>query len=210
MEGANDEIAELLRVSLAYSGLFIIPGLVGAAIVGDVVLTIYGSGFQTGYYILLILTFARLLYGYQGQFLTTLDAVDRPDLTFRINAVFVAVNLILNLILISQYGWYGAAAATTISAATGLAMGYYYMKRMIDIIIPVAAISKQIFAAGVMALVVSTSRLLFGDSLAVVVVLVCLGASVYFIVLLSISSEFRKTVQQNLPFDLPLLPAKST
>lgn len=206
MEGANDEIAEMLRVSLAYSGLFIIPGLVGSAIVGDVVLTVYGSGFQTGYYILLILTFARLLYGYQGQFLTTLDAMNRPELTFRINAVFVAANLVLNIVLTSQYGWYGAAVATTVSAAIGLGLGYYYARQIIDVVVPVAVVVKQLFAAGVMTLIVYGSRLLFGDSLPVVIVLVTVGASVYFIMLLAVSQEFRTTVEDNLPFSLPALP----
>ena len=209
-DGPSSEISELLRVSLAYSGLFIIPGLVGSAIVGDVVLTIYGSGFQTGYYILLVLTFARLLYGYQGQFLTTLDAVDRPDLTFRINAVFVAANLVLNIGLTSQYGWYGAAAATTVSAAIGLGLGYYYSSQIIDVVVPVGVVVKQLFAAGVMAITVYASRLLFGDSLPIVIVLVTVGASVYFTVLLTISPEFRTTVEENLPFGVPLLQTKST
>jgi O-antigen/teichoic acid export membrane protein len=207
-DGSSGEIPGLLRVSLAYSGLFIIPGLVGSALVGDTVLTIYGSGFQTGYYILLILTFARLLYGYQGQFLTTLDAVDRPDLTFRINAVFVATNLVLNIGLTSEYGWYGAATATTTSAAIGLGLGYYYADQIVDVVVPVGVVSKQVFAAGVMALVVYVSRLLLGDSLPVVFVLVAVGASVYFGVLLVISQEFRTTVGENLPFDVPLLATK--
>lgn len=198
VEGANDEISELLRVSLAYSGLFIIPGLVGAAIVGDVVLTIYGSGFQTGYYILLILTFARLLYGYQGQFLTLLDGVNRPDLTFRINGVFVGVNLVLNLLLTWQYGWYGAAIATTVSAALGLVFGYYYAIQIVDVTVPVSVVGKQVFAATVMALIVYGGRLLFGYSLLVVFVFVVAGAGVYFIVLLATSQEFRTTVVANL------------
>jgi O-antigen/teichoic acid export membrane protein len=208
-DGSSDEIPGLLRVSLAYSGLFIIPGLVGSALVGDVVLTIYGSGFQTGYYILLILTFARLLYGYQGQFLTTLDAVDRPDLTFRINAVFVAVNLVLNIALTSQYGWYGAAAATTTSAAIGLGLGYYYARQIVDVVIPIDVVGKELFAAGVMAIVVYVSRLMMGDSLLIVVMLVVVGASVYFAVLLAISQEFRTTVEENLPFSVPLIPTMS-
>jgi O-antigen/teichoic acid export membrane protein len=207
-DGSSGEIPGLLRVSLAYSGLFIIPGLVGSALVGDVVLTIYGSGFQVGYYILLILTFARLLHGYQGQFVTTLDAVDRPDLTFRINAVFVAANIVLNIGLTSQYGWYGAAAATTTSAAIGLGLGYYYATQIIDIILPAGMVGKQLFAAGVMALVVYVSRLLLGNSLPIVFVLVAVGAGVYFGVLIAISREFRTTVGENLPFDVPLLATK--
>lgn len=202
--GIGGEITGLLRVSLAYSGLFIIPGLVGGALVGDIVLQVYGPGFDTGYYILLILTFARLLYGYQGQFITTLDAVDRPDLTFRINAVFVTANLVLNLLLTWQYGWYGAAAATTVSAAIGLVLGYYYASQVLEVVIPVAEIGKQWIAAGTMVAVVYPLRTVVGESLPVVTVLVGIGAGFYFLVLLVLSREFRTTVEDNLPFAVPV------
>nr|WP_255246101.1 oligosaccharide flippase family protein [Halolamina sp. CBA1230] len=202
--GISGEISGLLRVSLAYSGLFIIPGLAGGALVGDIVLQVYGPGFETGYYVLLVLTFARLLYGYQGQFVTTLDAVDRPDLTFRINAVFVGVNLILNILLTWQYGWYGAAAATTISAAIGLVLGYYYASQVLDVVVPLAEIGKQWIAAGAMVAVVYPLRTVVGESLPLVTVLVGIGAGFYFLVLLVLSREFRTTVEDNLPFQVPI------
>lgn len=206
--GIDEEITGLLRTSLAFLGLFIVPGLVGSAIVGDVILTIYGSGFETGYYILLVLTFARLLYGYQGQFLNTLDAVDRPDLTFRINGVFVGTNLVLNVLLISQFGWYGAATATTASAALGLALGYYYAGTIVDVVVPVGEIAKQWLAAGVMAIVVSAGRIVLGDSLLVAVALAGVGAAVYFVALLGLSPTFRTTVANNLPVEIPLLDSE--
>ncbi|ELY86872.1 oligosaccharide flippase family protein [Natrinema altunense] len=204
-EGVSGEVVELLRVALTYAGLFIIPGLVGGALVGDIVLQIYGPGFDTGYYILLMLTFARLLYGYQSQFLTTLDAIDRPDLTFRINAVFVAANLVLNLALTWRFGWYGAAVATTLSAALGLTLSYYYASRVITVVIPFDEISKQAVAAGIMAAVVYALLALVGDSLALVLVFVGVGALVYFCALVVISHEFRTTVVDNLPLRVPTL-----
>lgn len=198
-EGASEEIAGLLRVSLAYSGLFVIPGLVGAAIVGDVVLTVYGPGFEQGYYILLVLTVARLLYGYMGQFITTINALDRPDFTFYINAVFVALNLVLNVALTWRFGWYGAAAATTASAGVALLLGYHYASRIVDVVVPVGEIAKQCLAAGIMATAVLAGRVLVGDSLLVVVVLVGVGGAVYFVTLFGLSREFRGTVRDNLP-----------
>ncbi|WP_136361368.1 oligosaccharide flippase family protein [Halobacterium salinarum] len=204
-DGVDGNISGLLRVSLAYTGLFIIPGLVGAALVGDTVLTVYGPDFDVGYYILLVLTFARLLYGYQGQFMNTIDAVDRPDLTFRVNAVFVAVNLVLNVLLTWQYGWYGAATATTTSAALGLGLGYYYATTIMDVTIPFSEIGKQWLAAGAMAAVVLAGRVAIDDSIPAVVLLVGVGALVYFAALLTLSREFRTTVEDNLPIAVPVL-----
>ncbi|QGN08175.1 lipopolysaccharide biosynthesis protein [Halorhabdus sp. CBA1104] len=199
------EIAGLLRVSLAYSGLFIIPGLVGAALVGDIVLTIYGPGFKTGYYILLILTFSRLLYGYSRQFLSTINAVDRPDLTFYVNVAFVSSNLVLNVGLVWQFNWYGAAIATTISSTMALLGGYYYANQIFDLNIPFEEIGKQWLAAGIMAGAVFVGRELLGASIPVVIFLVGGGAVIYFVALLVLSEKFRETVDDNLPFVLPLL-----
>lgn len=204
-DNTEGEIAELLRISLAFSGLFIIPGLIGGALLGDVILTIYGSGFDEGYYILLILTFARLLYGYMSQFISTINAVDRPELTFYINLIFVGVNLALNIVLTWRFGWYGAATATTISAGIGLVLGYHFASQVTKTIIPIGEITMQIVAGGVMATVVFLCRFFFGDSLPLVIGFVFIGASIYFATLFVLSEEFRTTVQSNLPFQVPTL-----
>ncbi|MDL0136576.1 lipopolysaccharide biosynthesis protein [Halobacterium salinarum] len=204
-EGNKSKISGLLRVSLAYAGLFIIPGLVGGALVGDVILTIYGRGFETGYYILLVLTFARLLYGYAGQFVNTIDALDHPNLTFYINAAFVGTNLALNVALTWKFGWYGAAAATTVSSGIALLGGYHFASQLIDVTIPVAEIAKQCLAAIVMAALVEAGRLVLGSTLPIVIALVIFGGGVYFAVLILLSEEFRTMVVDNLPFDSPLL-----
>lgn len=51
-----------------------------------------------------MLAFARLLYGYKQQFISMIDALDHPEKTFQITAVFVTVNLSLNLVLAWAYG----------------------------------------------------------------------------------------------------------
>ncbi len=206
--GHNDEIGGLLRTSLTYAGLFIVPGFVGSALLGDVVLTVYGDGFSTGYYILIVLVFARLLYSYEEQFVGIIDAIDRPELTFRINLVFVLVNLILNVALTGEYGWYGAAAATTISAGIALVLSHHYASSILDFDVPLMEISKQWVAAGLMALVVYVGRIAIGDSLLVVVPLAGAGAGVYFGTLLTLSTEFRQTVEDNLPVAIPLFDAR--
>ncbi|MGB9965894.1 flippase [Halobacterium hubeiense] len=202
-EGEVEEVGNLLEVSLAYAGLFTIPGLLGGAIIGDRVLAIYGSGFSTGYAILLVLTFARLLYGYQSQFVNTLNAIDRPDLTFRLNSVFITTNLVLNLALTPIYGWYGAAVATTISTTIGLVLGFRYASSVVDLSLPILEVAKQVVAAGVMAGVVGVGRLLFGESIPLIVALVAVGGFVYFAVFTAISQQFRTTVRDNLPEKIP-------
>jgi O-antigen/teichoic acid export membrane protein len=147
--------------------------------------------------------------GYQNQLLNTLNAIDRPDLAFRVNAVFVGSNVALNVGLIYLYGWVGAAVATTASVAISLVFAYRHVDSIIDFHVPTNNIAKQWFAALLMSGVVSgglqiedTYRLL-GHNVSVVLILVVVGASVYFVTLLRISTEFRETVERNLPLPLP-------
>lgn len=203
--------SRIVEQFLTFGGLFLIPGLLGGAILGERILRIYGPEFTQGALILVILIMANLLMGYQTQFLNTLNAVDHPDSAFRVNAVFVGANLILNVVLVSQYGWVGAAVATTASVAISLIMGYYLVSQIIDFSVPLKEIGKQWAAALIMALVVSgglyvenTYRLL-SHNIATVLLLVGVGAAVYFLVLLGLSTEFREVVQRNAPNRLPFV-----
>lgn len=194
----RDEVETLMTHGLRYSGLFLIPGLVGGLVVGRTVLSIYGSEFSTGYSILVILIIARLFYGYSATFTTALNAIDRPDTTFRIDVLFVITNIGLNLILVSQFGWIGAAFTTAISAALVLGYGYYAVQKFLDVNIPIVDILQQAVAAGAMGIVVYGGRGYTSKSILSTIVLVFVGAFVYIVALMSISSTFRSTVCSNL------------
>lgn len=212
---ANDDpqsVANLLEDALSYAGLLLIPGLVGGVILGERILRIYGDEFTQGTVILGILIVAALVRAYQKQLLNTLNAIDRPDLSFRANALFVVVNLSLNVVLIYLYGWLGAAAATVLSVAVSLVVAHRYLRTIVDYAIPYTEIARQWIAAVVMGAIVfggvqfENTHGVLGHNAATVVLLVGLGAGVYFLTLLGISPRLRTTVARNLPFDLPFVP----
>lgn len=209
VEDEYGTISELTNKSITFAGLFLIPGTIGAAVLGDRLMSIYGPGFDVGDRILVLLIFAILLYTYNRQLLNTLKAIDMPELAFRANAIFFLSNVSLNGFLIWQIGWYGAAIATTLSAAIGLVSGYYYIRGRISISIQYHEIGRQWAAALLMGGVVYGARAV-GEETAItsfnevfVVVLVGLGAGVYFLTYLAISTTFRDTVRRNLPVDGP-------
>jgi len=205
-----DMIRTLTNDSLSYAGLFLIPGIVGGTILGDRLMRIYGDGFEIGSQILPILLVGILVYSYNKQLLNTLNGIDRPNLAFRANLMFVVSNLILNVALVYTIGWVGAAIATATSAGIGLIFAFHYTRRHVAFTIPFNEIARQWSAALVMGLIVYAARR-FGEAnwawitdynTVFVVGLVGLGAVVYFIVLLGISTEFRMTVINNFPFDV--------
>lgn len=193
-EAADYEaISSHLREALAFSGITMVPGFVGAAIIGPELLKIYSSEFTKGAEILLILIFARMMNSVAELFFSTIYALDRPDLGFRIAVPVLLSNLVLNLILISQIGWYGAAIATALTGVLNLILTYVVLSRLVDgIAIPAGEISRQVGASTIMGLVVwALTRWIPSNHYATVGV-VAAGALVYAVVLSGISPRFRQ------------------
>ncbi|ELY51870.1 oligosaccharide flippase family protein [Natronorubrum bangense] len=203
------QVSTLVTDAIRYNGLFMIPGLVGAALVGERILLIYGPEFVAGSSVLLILIAARTIYGYQKQLVNTINGIDRPEIAFRINAVFVAVNVVLNVVLIWQYGWIGAAVATALAAAVTLVYAYYATCEFLEFDLPLQDVAYQCLAALLMGVVIYAMVVLgppMEDSVvghATTVVIIGIGAAVYFVALFVLSRTFRTTVSRNLPFDVP-------
>lgn len=201
----EQSVSPILEDALRYAGLILVPGTVGAAILGPRILRIYGQEFTVGGTVLTVLVVAVLLRSYQKQLLTTLNGIDRPDLTFNVNAVFIGTNVVLNFALVYLYGWLGAAVATAISAGIGTLLAYWYTAALVDFDIPYVMVGKQVLAAGVTGVVaygglwIEGTYRLVQHNFALVLILVGLGAGAYFAVLFGLSVEFRTTVRQNLP-----------
>lgn len=206
----NDRIASVITDSIAYNGLIGIPGLLGALIVGDRLLLIYGQEFTRGVAVLGLLILAMLLFDYKNQLVNALNATDRPDLSFRVNFTSIVTNLMLNVILVVTFGWVGAAVATVTSAFIGVAVAYWYLGRIVSFKLPLSEIIRQVAAGGIMAIVVVAAQSaveasrISGYNAILLAILVCLGAAVYSVVLLSISERFRTTVRENIPTSIPL------
>lgn len=197
--GARQEAADLLGDALTFAGLLLIPGLVGSLLVGDLILGIYGDAFVKGHYILVVLVAARTVYAYKDQLVNALNAVDRPGVAFRIDLVFTALNVGLNIVLVWQYGWAGAAVATFLSAFVALLIGYRSVARILPIAVPVGELGRQVLAAAGMGVVVGGGRLLLPDTVLVGAGLVLVGGATYILLLLILSDLFRDVARRNLP-----------
>jgi O-antigen/teichoic acid export membrane protein len=203
-EGNTDAVVRLTEDALTYAGLVLIPGFVGATLIGDRVLRIYGPSFTTGTRVFSILVLGAIVWTYNKQLLNAFNAIDRPDLAFRSNGVFVFTNTVLNVVLIYQFSTVGAAVATLTSSVIALVTSARYTRTRFDIEPPYGEILRQCTAALVMGGVVQTLRIGLEDYLAdhnfvFVVVLVGIGAGVYFAVLGAISRNFRTTLSRNIP-----------
>lgn len=209
-EESKQAAAGLITDSLAYTGLIAIPGLVGGSVLAERLLRLYGDEFVRGTAIFGLLILAVLVYSYLKQLMNGLNAIDRPDLAFRVNITFILTNSVLNFVLIWAYGIEGAAVATVVSTVIALLLAYYLLSQLISFGIPVAALLRQAAAATVMGgvvfalLTVLDTTAIITNNAVIVVGLSGTGAMLYFVTLLAISTDFRETVDRNSPVDIPL------
>lgn len=205
VEDDYDRIHHYLNEGLVFVGVFAIPGLFGAAVLGSAILSIYGPEFRRGAYVLLVLIIARTVAAYGQQFVTVINAIDRPDVAFRINLVFVASNVLLNVAFVVAFGWYGAAVATLLSATISLTLGYAGLRRLIGVPdVPYREITRQIAASVVMAVALLGPVSVLSSSHYVTVALVAFGATVYVAVLLVLSGRVREKARGLVPFFDPV------
>ncbi|MFA1612253.1 oligosaccharide flippase family protein [Halobellus rubicundus] len=191
----DNEVRSLLEQSLIYAGIVAIPGAVGAILIAPDLLHFYGSEFTKGGLILALLSIFAIFSSYEGQLQNGLSALDRPDLAFRSNALFISSNLIANATLVVTFGWIGAAIATMISMLISLGYAFYAVRHVIGASVPYRELGYQGIAAGIMGLVVtSVESMISAYPYYYVLISVGIGVIVYFTVLLSFSSRVRSKV----------------
>lgn len=191
-EGGYDRVTHYLDEALAFSGILVIPGLAGAAVIGDRVLRFYRPEFGQGTTVLLVLISAYMADVFASQFTNVINGVDRPDAAFRVNTVFILCNVVLNSVLIWEFGWTGAAVATAVSSGIRALAGYWVLVGIIGTPrVPVRTLGSQVVASVIMAGVVAPIATLVPPGRPGTLLLAGTGGLVYGIALLAVSPRIR-------------------
>ncbi|WP_254280366.1 polysaccharide biosynthesis C-terminal domain-containing protein [Haloarcula marina] len=195
-QGDYDYIRHILEEGLLFSGVFVIPGLAGALVIGERVLQFYRPSFGIGQPILVVLVLAYAADVYASQFLNVINAVDEPRAAYRVNVAFIATNLTLNVLLVWQFGWIGAAIATATASALRAVLGYRTLTRLIGRpSLPLREVGIEVVAAALMTAVVVFARPIVPFRRSGTLMLVGIGAVVYVGALVGLSGRVREKVQ---------------
>lgn len=195
---ATDEtrrIEDLLRDAITPSLGLIIPAVFGVVVLSREILgVLFGSEYISGWLILIVLIVGKLPEGIQAIVARYLQGLNRPDLEARATIVATALNLVLNIVLISQFGLIGAAIATTVSYAAGTVMRLRYLSWLIRIRFPYREVGWCVLASVIMAGTVFWLRTLITiDSFLPLSGIIVVGVGVYTIAVLA-SSQLRTRV----------------
>lgn len=198
-EGDFESIEKIIGSVFTFAPLVAIPGTVGAFIIGDHVLAIYGEEFAGGMVFLALLSVARIAESIESVGIQLLNALDYPNRAFRVGIMFTTLNIVLNVVLIAFFGAIGAGIATTLSMVSGAMLAIYSLPSDVSVSFSLRDLSAQIVSALVMGGVVfllDRSRPPQSDFETVAYVVA--GALIYGIGVFLLSATFRQRVRDAL------------
>lgn len=147
-ENATNRIESTIRGAITPSLILVIPAFFGVILFSREILGIvFGPEFSVAWLVLITLIGEKFFQSIHVILGRSLQGIDRPDLAAKAGVVAMFLNLVLNLILIPQYGIVGAAVATTISFVCNTILHAYYLSRFLTIRIPYGEVAGLIVAS---------------------------------------------------------------
>jgi O-antigen/teichoic acid export membrane protein len=199
-ENTIDRIEQVLPKAIAFPLFFAVPGLFGVMIFPHEILRIlFGIQFTSGWLVLIVLMAGRIPESVFFIFSRTLNGIDRPDLGARAVLVATASNVLLNLVLVLQYGIAGAAVATGVSFAMNALIHAHYLSDFLSIGIPVSQLTGIVMAAlGMAGILWYIGSQIAVDSLLRLALVLLLGIGLYGVFSLMIP-QTREMIIENVP-----------
>lgn len=180
-------IEESLARAISYSLLLAIPVFVGGVLLGDHLLnSFYGPEFVQGYYTFVILLAVQIVNVFQYFFTMYLDGLNYPKESFKVTAIGVGANILLNIILIPFMGINGAAIATLATMTLNALLAWQVLSKYMVIRLELSCLLNIVAASVIMGLLIGLYRFLFMplSNILFTVIPVIFGALIYgFLVL---------------------------
>lgn len=196
-EASGTDTTPIAGQAVIYSAIFIMPGVVGAAIVGTDLLGVFGSEYQVGYVALVLLIAGRVSMAVfdilDGFFL----GIGRSDISFWGTVTVILSNIAGNFLLTPRYGLAGAAVATLLAFTLGAALQISKKSSLLSEA-PFRPLITSCASAAVMGGVLLLFELLidFSQSTFLVVSEVLVGGSIFLLLIYLGDAEIRERANQ--------------
>ncbi|GAA0297098.1 lipopolysaccharide biosynthesis protein [Halarchaeum salinum] len=182
--------------TLSYASVLSIPIFFGVlAIPNRLVVTIFGPQYAAAIPLLVGLALYRMIQTQSQQLASIINGLDLPDVNTRISAVSLVTNVVVGYLFWTWVGPVGIVASSIIAETGRWLASVYAVTRSMDGVTPVPRpVIEQIVAGVIMFCAVSVLSESFSlSSWLSVMLVVCVGAVTYGVVLVVVSRHFRTT-----------------
>ena len=167
---------------------------------------LYGSEFAAGYITLIIVLAVQVVNVFQHFFTMYLDALNHQKDSFKVTAISIVANIILNVLLIPRIGIAGAAIATLLTMTLNSILAHRILSRIITIRIERNTLLNILIGSIIMALGLGVYRLIIPlSNIWLTLVPVISGAILFGILILKMDIKIHNDLkgiikQMNLPW----------
>jgi O-antigen/teichoic acid export membrane protein len=182
--------------TITYSLVIILPAIVGVSILSEEILRIvFGEGFEAASTALIILFMGLIPRSFHAINGKMLQGINQPHLVTYSSIAEISCNIILNILLITEFGIVGAAIGTSFAFLLGAIMRYYYLRSHLRLKIDWRPIIWIIISTVIMgSLLLLTKYHIAVQTETALSIFVGLGVSIYSLLLLS-SPPFRQDIK---------------
>ncbi|MFC6864117.1 flippase [Halomicroarcula sp. GCM10025817] len=178
---AIERIEKLIPRAITPSLVLAIPAFVGAMLFSREILTfIFDAEYATAWLVLIVLMGEKIFQSVHVITGRSLKAIDHPELAAKAAVAAIAVNLVLNVALITQFGLIGAAVATVVSFGLNTVLCIRYLSRYLTVRVPWRELGWIVVASiGMGVVLVGVRSVVAIDSLARLLGVISLGAVLF-------------------------------
>lgn len=183
-EKNGDEITrELISSITRYYLLLAVPSLVGTIVLSKEIMLILGPSYYAGYSVVPWVSFGSLMLGLCFYSNKGFELKKNTKILSILVGITSILNIVLNLLLIPKYGFYGAGVATGLTYFIYFILSISVSKKYLKFTINGRS-AKNIFTSSILmglALMLVKEYLL--ESLLSLFLLICLGIIIYFLII---------------------------
>jgi O-antigen/teichoic acid export membrane protein len=186
-------IATSLSRATTYSLIFALPILTGGILLGyNLLYYLYGASFAAGATALIIIIAMRVIQSILNLYTNFLMATDHAKQAVTGILTGVSANIVLCTMLVPHIGIAGAAIGTFVNVIISIFIARMYLARIIPITLEITSIGHIFLATIVMTISLLVLRMLpLNQSLLQTIMMVLIGAAIYFAVLLKLNQQIR-------------------
>ncbi|HJJ28593.1 MAG TPA: flippase [Methanocorpusculum sp.] len=196
VEGLMDKIGAVISRAFTFGLILAVPVAIGGIFLVDRLLYyFYGENFAAGATACIILLIYQIVYVFYAFIACALSNTNHVRKSFYGTIVALVLNIALNFILIPYLGINGAAVSSVISLIVNTLIVGLLLRKYVPFTVDMRAILHIVAASCVMGLIVFVYTCFVPlTNVVVVLVPVCVGAVVYFVILLKLNKGIRNEI----------------
>ena len=174
---------ELISSVTRYYLLLAVPSMIGTIVLAKEIMLILGQSYYIGYSVVPWVSFGYLMLGLCFYSNKGFELKKKTKILSILVGITSILNIVLNLLLIPKYGFYGAGVATGLTYFIYFMLSTSISKKYLKFTINGSSVKNILISSLLMGFALILVKEYIGNSLLSLFLLICLGIVFYFVII---------------------------